>query len=608
LLLSILAILTATLKPQQINAYGPDGFCLLCFWDAVDVPANVLLFVPLGIALIFRGIGSQWGLIISMGVSLMVEGVQLWIPGRTSTFMDIAANTLGALVGIIVARSWLGDVLRSIALSAIAPEPRLASRLALGMSVVTIVVFLLPGVLLMPSFPPTLYLVGTHTLENTKTPLRIGGDTIYGEHMHGMIDEVRIYSGARTIDEIRRDMITPVWGTPPSVGLVAAYGFEEGTGMAVYDASGQDNTGIISGATWTDQGRFGRALLFDGLRSMVSISPSPILNLAEGMTLSAWVYPLPGMTGWRQVIKKEIDTYFLTVSSYGDPLHPAGGGAFWTVPEGVKAPTSIATNTWVYLALTYDGSTFCLYVNGNQVACQAHWYPGDVLSVSIGDLHLSPGVVFDSSRLRMGLLEGSPLRVNAQAARHAVTHPLPFLRVVDENHEDILFLEADHEDLRFRVRTHAMKAGFNSPDIIFRGVMRHLSPGMPFAVTLWPEDKHWCVDVNDTVTCVPDFTIGLGWTLFCASQYLPVGLQTVLNGCWLAAMVCPIGFWARGRVETAVAGILLVLSIWVLPAITGLSPTPAGEIGATIGGLLIGVTLRLTRCPTPQYAGSSKMA
>jgi hypothetical protein len=204
-------------------------------------------------AFIFCGVRNRWGLIISAGLSLTVEVAQLWIPGRVSGLTDIASNTLGAAVGIAFARSWLGERERlSSALLALVhvltwPEPRLASRLTLGMSVVTSIVFLLPGLLLMPSFPQTTYFVGTHTLENAETPLRIGGDTIYGEHMHGVIDEVRIYNGVQTIDEIRRDMNTPVRGTPPSVGLVAAYGFDEGTGIAVHDASGQGNTGRSAG-------------------------------------------------------------------------------------------------------------------------------------------------------------------------------------------------------------------------------------------------------------------------------------------------------------------------------------------------------------------------
>ena len=40
--------------------------------------------------------------------------------------------------------------------------------------------------------------------------------------------------------------------------------------------------------------------------ALVSIPPSPGLDLSAGMTLSAWVYPMSRMTGWRLVISKEI--------------------------------------------------------------------------------------------------------------------------------------------------------------------------------------------------------------------------------------------------------------------------------------------------------------
>jgi hypothetical protein len=459
-------------------------------------------------------------------------------------------------------------------------------------------VFTLTGVLLTPSFPRTTYSVGVRTLENTGTPLRIGGDTISGEHMHGIIDEVRIYNRAQTTAEIRQDMNTPVSGTPPGADLVAAYGFDEGAGIAVHDTSGHGNTGTISGATWTDQGRFGRALMFDGLRSLVSIPPSPALELTEGMTLSAWVSPMSRMTGWRQVVKKEIDAYFLTASSDEGFLRPAGGGTFGSLIDTVEASTPISVNAWVHLALTYDGSTLCLYVNGNQVVRRTRWYPGRVLSISVGDLLLSPGAVFDSSALRMQLLGGAPLRVHAQAVRHSIARPLPLLRVIGKDHKDILFLSADHEDLVFRVRTHATIVGFNSPDVLFRRVMRDLSPGEPFTVTLQRDHDRWCAGVNGTVTCAPGFTIGTGWALLFPSQYLSVPLQTILNWFWIAALVWPVGFWARGHVETAVAGILLVMGIWVLPHVTSLAPVPLVEIGVTMMSLLMGVVLRLTRGQT----------
>jgi hypothetical protein len=456
------------------------------------------------------------------------------------------------------------------------------------MSAVITVVFILTGILLTPSFPRAPYFVGGRILENASTPLRIGGDTIYGEHMRGVIDEVRIYNRAQAIDEIRRDMNTPVGAAPPGADLVAAYGFDEGTGLIVHDTSGRGNTGTISGATWTEQGKFGRALMFDGQRSLVSIPSSPALDLTVGMTLSAWVYPMPGVTGWSQVIKKEIDAYFLTASSDTGLLRPAGGGTFGSILDAVKAPKPILVNTWVHLALTYDGSTLCLYVNGNQVAWRARWYPGRVISIAVGDLRLSPGAAVDSSELRRRLLGGVPLRIQARAPYHPVTRPLPLLRVSDDQHKDILSFGADHEDLLLRFRTRATLAGFNAPDLVLRRVMRDISPGEPFTVTLRRDHDRQCADVNGTVTCAHGFTVGTGWTLLFPFQYVPAQLQTTLNWLWVAALAWPMGFWARGRTETAVAGALLVMSIWVWPRVTGLASTPPGEVGAMMVGLLIG--------------------
>ena len=47
-------------------------------------------------------------------------------------------------------------------------------------------------------------------------------------------------------------------------GLVAAYGFDEGSGTTVTDASGNGNTGTITNATWAATGKYGKALQFNG--------------------------------------------------------------------------------------------------------------------------------------------------------------------------------------------------------------------------------------------------------------------------------------------------------------------------------------------------------
>src|SRR5947207_11028385 len=107
-------------------------------------------------------------------------------------------------------------------------------------------------------------------------------------------------------------------GVSPSsaqTGIVAAYAFNEGAGTTVIDASGNNNTGTLSGATWTTAGRYGNALVFNGTNASVTVPNAASLGLTTGMTLEAWVYPTATPTGWRAVIDKNVDGYYLMASS-----------------------------------------------------------------------------------------------------------------------------------------------------------------------------------------------------------------------------------------------------------------------------------------------------
>ena len=150
----------------------------------------------------------------------------------------------------------------------------------------------------------------------------------------------------------------------PGSGLVAAYGFEEGGGTAAVDASGAGNSGTVNSAVWV-QGKYGKALSFNGTSSSVTISHSASLNLMTGMTLEAWVNPT-ATGGWREIIYKDIDIYFL-LGSTPQGL-PSMGGTF--ASTNVYGP-ALALNTWTHLAATYDGATMRFYVNGVQASSRA---------------------------------------------------------------------------------------------------------------------------------------------------------------------------------------------------------------------------------------------
>jgi hypothetical protein len=151
----------------------------------------------------------------------------------------------------------------------------------------------------------------TGKIQVTRDPLWIGGNLPYGEHFHGLIDEVRVYSRALRPEEIAADMAKPV---AAARGLVAAYAFDAGAGATAADDSGQGNSGAIDGATWA-RGRYGDALSFDGVGAVVRVPPSASLNLTREMTLSGWIRPTATQTGWRTIVQRQTDAYLLTASS-----------------------------------------------------------------------------------------------------------------------------------------------------------------------------------------------------------------------------------------------------------------------------------------------------
>jgi len=171
-----------------------------------------------------------------------------------------------------------------------------------------------------------------------------------------------------------------------SSGPVATYNFEEVSGTKVIDASGKGNHGTGSGTSRITQGRFGKALSFDGLNDWVTVNDAASLDLTTGMTLEAWVYPTESMTGWRTLVIKESPpdraSYYLYANSNTD--QPATG-AFISSYQGLQGGPWLLPNTWVHLAGTYDGTTQRLYVNGTEVAKRAQ---SGLIAVSGGVLRI----------------------------------------------------------------------------------------------------------------------------------------------------------------------------------------------------------------------------
>ncbi|MCE5228357.1 hypothetical protein LLG95_02010 [bacterium] len=202
--------------------------------------------------------------------------------------------------------------------------------------------------------------------------------------------EVAAYDDAGNESPSTRLDVRTSESPPLGEGLVAHYTFDEGSGNLLHDSTPNANDGVILEGlepAW-QPGLHGFGLEFNGTSDVVEIPNAPSLQLDQGMTITAWIYPSRLLAGWQHLVAKENDgvtlAYYLAANS-GNTNQPWTGFNIEMNWLSTGGGTSVPLYTWTHLASTYDARDLKLYVNGVQVAS---YYIGRAIERTAGKLHL----------------------------------------------------------------------------------------------------------------------------------------------------------------------------------------------------------------------------
>ena len=150
-------------------------------------------------------------------------------------------------------------------------------------------------------------------------------------------------------------------------GVLGIWLFDEGNGEKINDSSGNGNDGklLLAGKSkWVD-GKFGKALEFDGDQAFVEVN-TPTNTSREGHTISMWVKPAGVQKDFTVIMSNHnpipqgfsIQQRAAELNNFFHGLVVAD--AWQGPPFAVRPATQLTANVWQPLVLVRDGRMRCV--------------------------------------------------------------------------------------------------------------------------------------------------------------------------------------------------------------------------------------------------------
>lgn len=180
----------------------------------------------------------------------------------------------------------------------------------------------------------------------------------------GYIDDLKIYNRTLYPEEVS-DQYDGVFVNDSD--LLGYWNFDEVSGGKVADSSGNDNTGyfnnagVVSGAAWTNLGKYNNALSFDGSNDYVGI-PADLGNPSE-MSLDFWFYVSESDKTRMQYL---MDDRTASTSNWWfiQGYNPSGSGNLNFFDKVKVNSVDWQAGQWNHLVVTTNSSSSKMYING----------------------------------------------------------------------------------------------------------------------------------------------------------------------------------------------------------------------------------------------------